>query len=121
MNHTPDLYLSSLESSRFEPVRRCRLIRRLRFDTGKPCALVSLDPPVIGQDFGELEDLAELIVTARHEGASLFPIEEFPLFVHLGLLRAPGDPDVISAADVEVIGWGELYRTADDAENHRFG
>ena len=72
MNYTHDFYLSSLESSRFEPVRRCRLVRRLQFDTGKPCAVVSLDPPAIGQDFGEPEDLCELIVTTRHEGASLF-------------------------------------------------
>jgi hypothetical protein len=116
------LFLSSLESTRFEPVRNCVLVRRLRFDSGKECALVRLDPPVIGQDFDSAEDIDLFLVTPRHEGARLFPVSEFPLFVFIGL---PSEDvvgaDVVTAKDVVVIGWGELYRTAEDAREHRFG
>lgn len=35
------LCLSSLESTRFESVRECRLVRRMSFDTGKQFALMN--------------------------------------------------------------------------------
>lgn len=122
MQHDRPLYLSSLDSVRFEPVRECHFLRKLRFDTGKECALVRLDPPVVGQDFGSGQDLDQFVVAARHEGGTLFPVSEFPLFVFVGLLRdGVAGAAEISTADVQVIGWGELYRTAEDARAHRFG
>lgn len=36
------LYLSSLDSTRFEPVRECRIERLLTFDTGKVAAVARL-------------------------------------------------------------------------------
>ena len=121
MQHDQPLYLSSLESLRFEPVRECQLLRRLVFDTGKECALVRLTPPVIGQDFGSGQDLEQFVVAARHEGGRLFPVSEFPLFVFIGLLQEGAEEAAeISTGDVQVIGWGELYRTAEDARTHLF-
>lgn len=117
------LYLSSLESYRFEPVRKCRLVRLIRFDTGKPCALVSLHPGVSGQDFGVPGDLDTLILATRHEGASLAPIREFPCFVYIGIpsLHWDSSRDEISSDHVQIIAWGELYASAEDAARHSFG
>ena len=82
------LYLSSLDSARFEPVRECRIERLLTFDTGKVAAVARLSPGVIGQDLNVTSDIDMVVLSPRHE---------------------------------EVIGWGELYRTRDDAERHAFG
>lgn len=114
-------FLSSLESARFEPVRKVRLLRHVRFETGKDCALVSIDPAVPGQDFGSGDDIDRVVLVARHEGGALFPINSYPLFVFIGLLnRGAASTDVITADDIVVVCWGEVYRTYEDAEKHRF-
>jgi hypothetical protein len=117
------VYLSSLESTRFEPVRECRLVQTLMFDTGKQAALASIQPSVVGQDFNRAEDIDSVILAPRHEGATIDPITEFPCFVFIAIPRAGREAlhDRISSDDLEVIAWGELYRTRHDAENHSFG
>lgn len=122
MNHEDTYYLSSLESVRFEPVRECRLSMKLTFDTGKECALVRLSPPVVGQPWGLSEDIEHFVLANRHDGERLFPISEFPCFVHIARLTAKpiGQGGTISASDLETVAWGELYRTRSDAENHVF-
>lgn len=117
------LYLSSLESYRFEPVRECWLVRLIEFDTGKPCALVRLRPGVIGQDFGVPGTLDPLLLAARLKGAPISAIDKFPYFVYIGIPSADWDKTrkVISSGQVQVIGWGELYRSPQDAARHSFG
>jgi hypothetical protein len=117
------VYLSSLESIRFEPVRECRILESLTFDTGKVAVLAALRPPVPGQDVDRTEDLDEVVLTPRFEGASVAPIDQFPCFVFitvprqaLGTLTSP-----IRKDDLEIIAWGELYRSRDDAATHAFG
>lgn len=118
------LYLSSLDSTRFEPVRECRIERLLTFDTGKVAAVARLSPGVIGQDFNRASDIETVILSPRHEGVSIDPVSEFPCFVFITIpreglevaLRSP-----VRSDDLEIIGWGELYRTRDDAERHAFG
>jgi hypothetical protein len=116
-------YLSSLDSTRFEPVRECRVQRLLSFDTGKVAAEAQLSPAVVGQDFNRGPDIESVILSARHEGASLDPVNEFPCSVYItiprreqGVLESP-----IRSDDLEIIGWGELYRSREDAESHRVG
>lgn len=114
-------YLSSLDSVRFEPVRECRIERRLTFDSGKIAFEARLEPPVVGQDFNRSADIETVILTARHEDATVDPVNEFPCFVFITLAR---DNIVlqgpIRSDDLEIIGWGELYRTRADAERHAF-
>lgn len=115
-------YLSSLESTRFEEVRECEFMKKMHFRTGKECALVRLKPPVIGQPWGLTEDLEYFVLACRHEGGQLFPVNEFPCFVHIarylkdGLLRA----EELEKNDLEIVAWGELYRSYYDAQTHRF-
>jgi hypothetical protein len=82
-----------------------------------------LRPGVIGQSFGFGEDIDRVILTARHEGASIDDVQEFPFFVFItipsGEIRNLSSP--IRSDDLRIIAWGELYRTFEDARNHRFG
>lgn len=116
-------YLSSLESARFEPVRECRVERLLTFDSGKVAVEARLSPAVIGQDFNRSLDIDTVILSCRHEDASIDPVSDFPCFVFITIphgegyvLRSP-----IRSDDLEIIGWGELYKTRQDAERHSFG
>jgi len=115
-------YLSSLESVIFESTRRCRFIKKLKFDTGKECALVEIEPPVIGEQFGIRDDIKYVVLANRHEGSLLFPINEFPCFVFITrpLLDDIFDIEVITKDDLQIMAWGELYKTASDADNHVF-
>lgn len=115
-------FLSSLESYRFKPVRTCRMVREVVFDTGKVGMVVRLEPPVLGQEFNSGVDLNRFVLSTRFVGESISPISSFPCFVHIAL-PIPGWNDTaetVSATDLQVVGWGELYRTADDAAAHKF-
>lgn len=116
------LYLSSLESVLFSDVRRCEIIRLLRFATDKECALVRLSPGVVGQPWGIAEDLSVFVIAPRHAGHGLAPIVSFPCFVHLARILDPRveHVDMISRDQVQSIAWCELYRTESDAKNHVF-
>ncbi len=115
-------YLSSLESSLFEPTRECTFVKKLSFDTGKECALVRLSPKVVGQSFGTGEDLEFFVLSNRHEGETLFPVSVFPCFVFITkpLIENIESKNEIDKSDLEIVGWGELYRSKDDADNHVF-
>jgi hypothetical protein len=65
----------------------------------------------------------EFVVTTRFEGATLSPINEYPCFVFIALPKGDLDPRVVllKADDLQIIGWGELYRSPEDAAAHRFG
>ena len=117
----PTYYLSSLESARLQPVRSCRVVESLVLDGGKPAVRALIDPPLIGQDF-ERGDIDSVLLTARHEGVTVDPVSEFPCFVFVAI--PIDDRDLVSPVrsdELEIIGWGELYRTQHDAENHIFG
>lgn len=116
-------FLSSLDSTRFEPVRECHVKRALAFDTGKIAVDVTLSPPVVGQDFNRGLDIDTVILSCRYEGATIDPVDEFPCFVFITVPRTAeyALQSPIRSDDLEIIGWGELYRTREDAERHRFG
>jgi len=116
------LYLSSLESIQFEPVRECRIVDFMTFDVGKVVAVASLRPGFPGQDFGIGEDIDTVYLTARFEGASIDRIDKFPYFVFIAI---PSGRKVMLSSpirkdDLQVIAWGELYRTFDDARYRKF-
>lgn len=116
------LYLSSLESDRFTRVRECRFVRPIVVGDQKPGVVVHLTPGVPGQDLGAVEDISSFVLTTRFEGTDIRVLEEFPCFVFIALPGVALTPELerIAAVDLQVIAWGELYRTATDAEEHRF-
>jgi hypothetical protein len=115
-------FLSSLDSSRFEPVRECELLKQLTFNTGKQCAFVKLNPCLSGQDFNIGADVETVVLANRNEGATLFPIDEYPCFVVIARPLRSGleGCDTISRDDLEVIGSGEIYQSRGAAESHLF-
>jgi len=118
----PIYYLSSLDYSTLEQTRVCQLLKFLHFASGNECALVCVDPPVLGQLFGVADDIDHLILAPRHEGYPLSRIREFPCFVHVARPRVEGLEfcDAIEVSDLEHFAWGELYRSRHDADNKVF-
>jgi hypothetical protein len=118
----PRYYLSSLDSYVLEEVRVCDFVTITHFDTGKECAIATLDPPIPGQVFGLASDITEVVLAARHEGDLLSSIREFPCFVHVArpVIADIRHEGVVVAAELENLAWGELYRSKTDAENHVF-
>jgi hypothetical protein len=106
-----------------EPVRECIFVRPVHFHSGKAAALVKLSPPVPGAVFGDnAAEISDVIVTSREEGENLFAIKRFPCHVYIARLRRPGvtTESTLGKADLEILGWGELYRTRTDAAQHVF-
>ena len=118
----PRYFLSSLDSYMLEKPRACDFVALTRFDTGKECVVAVVDPPIPGQSFGSGADISQVMLAARHEGDRLSAISEFPCFVFVARPLVPGIEcrQCVTATDMEVIAWGELYRTRDDAERHVF-
>lgn len=117
-------YLSSLDSARFEPVRTCTVRTRVVLESGKPALVVDLEPHIQGQGLDRSGDISTVVLVARFEGSSVSPIDEFPCFVYIttSCTDSSGRLDTMaSMQQLQVIGWGELYRTAVDARDHRFG
>jgi hypothetical protein len=117
VNRVADFFLTSSEGYGLESPRACMCRSRLGGRKGDDYLLVEIDPPLIGQRFGRgAEDIHVLVLATRHEGQSLFPVSEWPLYVHVALARR----DLAGAAnvaegDLQLIGWGEIYRTEEDA------
>lgn len=115
--------MASFESYAFEAVRRCRFVEFGRLDTGLKCAFAVLAPPVSGSAFGYIEDVTEVVLIARHEGVDLEDIREFPCFVHVAKCRTDWGKTrqvEVRLRDLSLLAWAELYRTKEDAEQHRF-
>jgi len=84
--------------------------------------LVRIEPPLIGQKYGLGErDIDVVLVATRHTGSSLFPIAEWPVFVHVArlLVDVPVLGDKLEKGQYESIAWAEIYRTEDDARIKR--
>jgi hypothetical protein len=118
----PDFFLASNEGYDLERPRRCWRVRRLRSDFRDDFLLVRIDPPLRGQKYNlGAQDIDTVILAARHVGASLFPISEWPIAVHVARTFAAvaDNRAVVHDEEFESIAWAELYPTEADAENKR--
>ena len=110
----PDFFLASSEGYRLEEPRSCKRIKRVRSDNRDDLLLVKVEPPLIGQPYGlGGRDIDTLLVATRHEGDSLFPINKWPVFVHVArlLIENPESREQIHDNEFESIAWAELYAT----------
>jgi hypothetical protein len=114
---TPDFFLASTEGYELDVPRRCYRLRRVTGRNVDDYLVVRIDPPLSGQKFGMgRHDLDKVVVATRHQGSTLFPISEWPTYVHVArMLGTAEKKDSFTAADLESIGWGELYQTESDA------
>lgn len=115
-------YLSSMESKTFSNTRQCLFLKTLYFDTGKKCVLAKITPAVIGENFGSAEDIEYVVLVSRHDEDSMSLLTEFPHFVFIAksLVNDIGSKLTISKSDLQILAWGEIYRTKADADNHVF-
>lgn len=114
----PDFYLASADGVLFEKPRRCWRGKRIAIDDRDDLLLIRIDPPLVGQNYGcGARDIDLLLVAPRHEGGSLFPINEWPIYVHIArpLIDNAEKCDSLHPNEIESIAWGELYRTEEDA------
>jgi hypothetical protein len=93
---------------------------RLRDELRDDYMLIEIEPPLDGQRFGRDSDISSLIVSSRHQGQTLFPVSEWPSYVYVARIL---DSAVLSSRtftgdQVELIAWGVLFRTWDEAVDH---
>ena len=115
-------YLASLESIQLDNVRECQVTRALKFNTRKNAIIVKIDKPVTYRVDNIDYSSDYVILTARHENFDVVNISYFPTFVYVTVLKKKKYDLIkkIKAKDLLPIGIGELYRTFEDAKNHKF-
>ena len=108
----------------YEPLaapRACWHKARLRDGVRGDHMLTEIEPALDGQRFGlGSKDVTSLILSSRHRGQTLFPISEWPSFVYVARIL---DDAVLSSGtfardQVELIAWGTLFRTREEAAAH---
>lgn len=119
MPNKPDFYLTSTDSF-FEP-RACFIQKRIMIE-GKTndILVVRISPNIIGQPYGlGGNNIDYVALSVRFAGSTLFPINEWPMYVHV--YRIINDDFMnltkISPNEIQRIIWGELYETQDEASS----
>lgn len=113
----PDFYLFSNEGYHLDDqIRACFKLKRLYGSNPHGYLLCAMDPPLIGQIFGlGGQDIHQVILAIRFEGDSLFPVSNWPCYVHVArsLINLDGTIDQIEKTDMELIAWAALYDSRD--------
>jgi len=118
----PDLFLSTASESRELAIpRACWAKGRLRDQLRDDYLLIEIEPPLIGQKYGlGDQDITRLIISTRLEGESLFPLRERQYHVYVA--RILDDAIIKTRAftpgQVELIAWGTIFPTLDQAAVH---
>ena len=110
----PDFWLRASEGYDVEEPRACYKERRLAGQHPDGYMVCEIDPPILGQPFGlGARDVDRVVFASRHFGFSLFPIEEWPAYVHVVLAAHVAEHEFALKRedDHRVIAWGELYES----------
>lgn len=108
----PDFWMSTTDGIPLEEPRACYKVRRLTGSNSDGYLLCEIDPPFIGQRYGlGGRDIDRVMMAVRHRGRSLFPIGEWPAYVHVARLTVEiGDHQfVVERNDFKSMIWAELY------------
>jgi hypothetical protein len=122
MDRPPEFYMSA--AGEYEPLaapRACWQRARLRDDVRDDHMLIDIEAPLDGQRFGlGATDITQLIISARHQGQTLYPISEWPFFVYVARVvdKAVIESRSFTREQVELIAWGTLFRTREEASDH---
>ena len=123
MKDKPDFFLSAAGEMRGDLglPRACWVKHRLKDQVRDDHLLIEVDPPVIGQKYclGN-EDITELIISARLQGFSLSPVSHWPCPVYISrILDETIEKTLVFIKDqIEIIGWGMIFRTLEEAIAH---
>ena len=93
----------------YEP-RLCRLVARLRSEIRDDLALVDVIPPLPREVYGSEDEISQLVLATRHQGASMFPVSEWPLAVYICRLKSGDMPhgDFVPSGELSILDWGEI-------------
>lgn len=93
----------------YEP-RQCRILKRLASEILDDLALVEIEPPLPGEVYGEKRSVRRLVLGARHEGETLFPVTRLPMAVYICVVNdVPEEPpDSIRSEDLRIVDFGEI-------------
>jgi hypothetical protein len=122
MDRAPDFFMST--AGEYEPLaapRACWEKARLRDVVRDDHMLIDIEPVLDGQRFGlGATDITQLIISARHRGHTLYPVSEWPFFVYVARVvdNAVLESRVFTREQVELIAWGTLFRTREEALDH---
>jgi hypothetical protein len=114
-----EFYLYFNEGFHEEQPRHCTRIKRVSFGSSSEITglLVRVTPPCAGKQYGvEHEQVDSLLISPLFAGQSLFPVEKWPMHVHiyLPLLESPELRDRIDVAETKNIAIGEIRKTLDE-------
>jgi hypothetical protein len=112
----PDFFLASGDGYNLEEPRKAYVIRRYPAAKRDDYLLVRIDPPY--ESHGYVSE--KLVLAAKFEGTSLFPISYWPLPVYVlrPLVQAPDTFDTLDPdREMELIAWAEIYRTMDEVQH----
>ena len=93
----------------YEP-RKCHVIRRLCNEIRDDLALVKIIPPLKKEIYDTAGEISQVILAARHEEMSLFPITQLPLPVYICISRDPIDIETgfVPSDALIILDWGEV-------------
>lgn len=109
----PIFYLTTAgEYKLLSKPRACWFVRRLRDVNRDDYMLVRVDPPLVGQSFGlGGNDITTLLLSTRHQGFSLYPVNAWPTNVYVARIADPQvlNSDSFTREQVQLIAWGEIF------------
>jgi|HubBroStandDraft_1064217.scaffolds.fasta_scaffold13854_2 hypothetical protein len=113
----PDFYLASTESYEFKHPRQCWRIKQLATPNRNDLLLVKIDPPLPVEEYGSRGPIDLVAIAPKRKGSTLFPISEWPMWVHVIQLFIddPGHRDKILFEEFKSIAWAALYQTEEEA------
>lgn len=117
-------YLASIETEPLVSPRKCIAEQRLCVPKRDDYLLARVEPPFVGQGYGLGDkDIDEVVLATRLQGDTLFPMSTWPIEVYVCriLNERIKTTGTATAEDVQVIFWGTLYQTLEDAESSLAG
>jgi len=109
-----DFYLYFNEGFHEEGPRLCTRIKRISFGSASKIAalLVRINPPCSGALYGAKDrEIDSLLLSALFSGQSFFPVEKWPMQVHIYVpsVESPELRDHINVAEAKNIALGEIH------------
>lgn len=122
MEREPDFFLSAAgENEDLSSPRACWVKARLKDEVCDHHLLIEIEPSLIGQWYGlGSKEINNLILSPRYEGDSFFPIKQWPCHVYIARILDDTVMETLmfTRTQVEIIAWGMIFRTFDEANAH---
>jgi hypothetical protein len=118
----PDFFMSTAgETEALANPRACWVKSRLRNQVHDGHMLIEVEPSLIGQryDLGS-RDITNLILSPKWVSLSLFPVTQWPCPVYVARILddAITESGAFTPSQVELIAWGSIFRTLEEASAH---